>query len=210
MIRLAGTGLRERAGELGELAAQSGGGRRPAGREDQPPLIHDDCRHRSGSRSLRQRGLVGTAAGRHDAAFSLFERAHAELEALSQPFDRALIEADVGACLRRAGRRRLAVDHLRRAEATLARLGAAPYLTRVEQELAACGTHPSRHGVEARERLTPAELSVARLVANGKSNREAAAELVLSVKTIEHHLGRIYQKLGISSRTQLALYLTEH
>jgi DNA-binding NarL/FixJ family response regulator len=51
---------------------------------------------------------------------------------------------------------------------------------------------------------------VARLVANGKSNREAAAELVLSVKTIEHHLGRIYQKLGISSRTQLALYLTEH
>jgi DNA-binding NarL/FixJ family response regulator len=80
----------------------------------------------------------------------------------------------------------------------------------VEQELAACGIHPARDGVRARQRLTAAELSVARLVANGKSNREVAAELVLSVKTIEHHLGRIYQKLGISSRTQLTRHLSDH
>jgi DNA-binding NarL/FixJ family response regulator len=134
----------------------------------------------------------------------------AELEGLPQPFDRALVEADLGACLRRAGRRRLAADRLRQSEATLARLGAAPYLTRVQQELAACGIHPTRDRAEARERLTPAELSVARLVASGRSNREAAAELVLSVKTVEHHLGRIYQKLGIRSRTQLAVHLSEH
>jgi DNA-binding NarL/FixJ family response regulator len=73
-----------------------------------------------------------------------------------------------------------------------------------------CGIHPAREGVEARERLTPAELSVARLVASGKSNRDVAAELVLSVKTIEHHLGRIYRKLGIGSRTELALRLSEN
>jgi DNA-binding CsgD family transcriptional regulator len=162
------------------------------------------------ARSLRLRGLIETSGGRHDAAIQAFERALAELEGVPQPFDSALVEADLGACLRRAGRRGLAADRLRQSEATLARLGAAPYLTRVQRELAACGIHPTRDGVEARQRLTAAELSVARLVAKGKSNREAAAELVLSVKTIEHHLGRIYQKLGISSRTQLALHLTEH
>jgi DNA-binding CsgD family transcriptional regulator len=149
--------------------------------------------------SLRLRGLIETAAGRHDTAIRSFERALVEYESPSQPFDRALLEADLGACLRRAGDRRLGADHLRQAEATLARLGAAPDLTRVEQELAACGIHPAREGVEARARLTPAELAVARLVASGNSNREVAAELVLSVKTIEHHLGRIYRKLGITS-----------
>jgi DNA-binding CsgD family transcriptional regulator len=160
--------------------------------------------------SLRLRGLIATAAGRQDAAIRSFERALAEYQSLTQPFGRALLEADLGACLRRAGDRRLGADRLRRAEATLAGLGAAPYLTQVEQELAACGNHPARDGAGARQRLTPAELSVARLVANGRSNREAAAELVLSVKTIEHHLGRIYRKLGISSRTQLAVHLSEH
>jgi DNA-binding CsgD family transcriptional regulator len=161
------------------------------------------------ARALRLRGLSATAGGRHEEAIRSFECALAELEALSQPFDRALVEADLGACLRRAGRRRLAADRLRQSEATLARLGAAPYLRRVEQELAASGVHPIRDGVDARERLTPAELSVARLVANGKSNREVAAELVLSVKTIEHHLGRIYRKLGIGSRSQLAVRLNQ-
>jgi DNA-binding NarL/FixJ family response regulator len=56
----------------------------------------------------------------------------------------------------------------------------------------------------AQDRLTSAELALARLVAEGRSNRQAAAELVVSVKIIEHHLGRIYQKLDINSRTQLA------
>ena len=162
------------------------------------------------ARSLRLRGLIEAAADRYDAAIRTYERALAEYEALSQPFDRALVEADLGASLRRAGRRRLAADRLRQAEATFGRLGAASYLTRVEQELAACGIRPARKGGEARERLTPAELSVARLVASGKSNREVAAELILSVKTIEHHLGRIYRKLGIRSRTQLVFHLSDY
>lgn len=54
-------------------------------------------------------------------------------------------------------------------------------------------------------RLTPAERSVAYLVAQGKTNRQVATELVVSAKTIEHHLGHIYGKLGVRSRTQLAL-----
>jgi DNA-binding NarL/FixJ family response regulator len=63
---------------------------------------------------------------------------------------------------------------------------------------------PSREGTG---QLTPQELTVARLVATGHSNRKVAADLQLSVKTVEVHLTRIYAKLGIDSRTQLASHL---
>ena len=160
-------------------------------------------------RALRLRGLIAAAAAQYDNAIPLLESALAAFSSLPQPFDRALIEADLGACLRRAGQRRAAAERLSQARGTLERLHANPYLGRVEQELAACGLRPVRDPNEARERLTAAELAVARLVAYGKSNREVANELVLSPKTVEHHLGRIYQKLGISSRTQLAVRFSE-
>ncbi|OOL32847.1 hypothetical protein GQ85_04715, partial [Rhodococcus rhodochrous] len=59
-------------------------------------------------------------------------------------------------------------------------------------------------------RLTPQELQVARLAARGGTNREIAEQLFLSVKTIEMHLGRLYRKLGVRSRTQLANYLRDN
>ena len=58
-----------------------------------------------------------------------------------------------------------------------------------------------------REDLTPQERSVARLVASGLANREVAAELLVSVKTVEVHLTRIYAKLGVKSRAQLAVHV---
>jgi DNA-binding CsgD family transcriptional regulator len=161
------------------------------------------------ARSLRLRGLAEAAEGQHVAAIGSLERALAEFGPLTQPLDQAIAEADLGGCLRRAGRRRAAAGRFRNAEAALIQLGAAPYLVRIRQELAACGLQPARGKAEDGERLTPAELAVARLVSHGKSNREVASELVLSAKTVEHHLGRIYQKLGIGSRTQLALRLAE-
>ena len=159
--------------------------------------------------ALRLRGLAEAAAGRHETAIRRFEQALDEFELLSQPLDKAITEADLGGCLRRVGRRRAAAGRLRHAESVLALLGATPYLTRVRQELEACGLRPVRGKAESSERLTPAELAVARLVSCGKSNREVASELVLSTKTVEHHLGRIYQKLRICSRTQLAGRLAE-
>jgi len=161
------------------------------------------------ARALRLRGLAEAAAGRHETAIRRLEQALDEFEPLPLPFDKAITEVDIGGCLRRAGRRRAAAGRLRHAESALALLGAMPYLTRVRQELAACGLRPVRGKAETSERLTPAELAVARLVSCGKSNREVASELVLSTKTVEHHLGRIYQKLGICSRTQLALRFAE-
>ena len=83
-------------------------------------------------------------------------------------------------------------------------LGRRPALERCERELEACGLKPAKRGRNAPPELTPQEQAVARLVATGRTNREVAAELLLSVKTVEVHLTRIYAKLGVSSRSQLA------
>jgi DNA-binding CsgD family transcriptional regulator len=82
-------------------------------------------------------------------------------------------------------------------------LGAAPYQARAERKLDACGLWP-RARTGGPVALTPAEVAVARLVADGRTNREVARELVVSVKTVETHLGRVFAKLGVRSRTELA------
>jgi DNA-binding NarL/FixJ family response regulator len=65
-----------------------------------------------------------------------------------------------------------------------------------------------RRGSAIREDLSPAELQVAIVVARGATNREAAAELFLSPKTVDHHLSAVYSKLGLRSRTELAHLMT--
>jgi DNA-binding NarL/FixJ family response regulator len=94
---------------------------------------------------------------------------------------------------------------LRLASEGFDQLGATPWTTRAQVELRATGETPRRRGDESnRDQLTPHELQVALTVAGGASNREAAAALFLSPKTIEFHLARIYRKLGVRTRTQLA------
>lgn len=83
------------------------------------------------------------------------------------------------------------------------RLGAVPFLDRCERELSACGLAPGRRDQSHRARLSPQELAVATLVASGMSNPQVAAELIVSVKTIEFHLGNVYAKLGVSPATSL-------
>ena len=85
----------------------------------------------------------------------------------------------------------------------MADLGAHPFVARCDDELTACGL-PSRRASIDPLGLTPSELTVAHLVAQGLSNREAAARLYVSSKAVEYHLGHIYAKLGINSRRQLA------
>jgi DNA-binding NarL/FixJ family response regulator len=110
--------------------------------------------------------------------------------------------------LRRAGERRAAGDRLRAARDTFAGLGATPFLDSCNAELAACGLAVDRPPVTPLGRLTTQEQAVARLVCVGKSNREVAAELVISVKTVGYHLGNTYSKLGVNTRTQLAALLS--
>ena len=81
---------------------------------------------------------------------------------------------------------------------------ARPFLERCERELIACGLAPSKRRDFDPSRLTAQELAVARLVAGGMSNRQVAAELFISIKTVQFHLTNIYAKLGVGSRMELA------
>ena len=120
------------------------------------------------------------------------------------PFERARTELAWGERLRRSGRRTEARERLNRALRIFDRLGAAPWAERARGELRASGQSVLTPEQRAEDALTPQELQVAAIVAGGATNREAAAALFLSVKTIEFHLRHVYRKLGIRSRTELA------
>lgn len=92
---------------------------------------------------------------------------------------------------------------------TFCRLGAEPFARRCGDELAACGLSPRRRSSPAaRFELSPQELAVAKLVSTGATNREVATQLVVSVKTVEYHLGNLFAKLGVTSRRQLPARLS--
>jgi DNA-binding CsgD family transcriptional regulator len=112
-----------------------------------------------------------------------------------------------GQLMRRTGSRKDAVGRLRQALERYQALGAVPFIARTEQELAAChlpGTSATRQPVLA---LTSRETEVARLVGNGLSNPEIAAELFVSRKAVEYHLGNIYAKCGLSGRQELRRFV---
>jgi DNA-binding CsgD family transcriptional regulator len=96
---------------------------------------------------------------------------------------------------------------LRAALETFERLGAAPWAERARTELGATGETVGRAAASASGQLTPQELQVALIVAQGATNREAGAALFLSPKTVETHLSRVYRKLSVRSRTELAALL---
>jgi DNA-binding CsgD family transcriptional regulator len=85
--------------------------------------------------------------------------------------------------------------------------GAQPWVARVNGELRASGATLRR--VAENEQLTPSELRIATLVAEGRSNKEVAALLVLSPRTVEFHLGHAFRKLGVPNRTALARAISE-
>ena len=123
----------------------------------------------------------------------------------SRPFELARTELAYGEWLRRVRRRRSqARVHLRAALDVFDRLGATPWSQRAQLELRASGeTARPRPAAVALEQLTPQELQVARLAAQGGSNRDIAARLFLSPRTVGYHLHNVFAKLGISSRAEL-------
>ena len=149
--------------------------------------------------ALRSRALLLVARGESDAALAAAEEAAARLEAAGFPLDhgRALFVA--GDALRRLGERRRAAEKLEAARQIFAKLGAPLWQARAEKELRRASPRP-RHDGE----LTSAERRVTALVADGRTNREVAAQLFVATGTVEVHLTRIYRKLGVRSRTELA------
>jgi DNA-binding CsgD family transcriptional regulator len=152
----------------------------------------------------RLRARLHVARGEEDEARCAFEYALSRLDGLGRPFDQACTEEAYGGFLRRRGDRGAAATRLEAARAAFARLDARPFRLRADRELAACGLRPARRSEARHARLTPQELAVAARVASGMTNKEVAAELVVSVKTVEYHLGHVFSKLGVRSRTELA------
>ena len=133
-----------------------------------------------------------------------FDAALALHEGLPMPYERARTLLALGERLRRARRRADARGPLKEALDVFERLGARAWAERARSELRATGQQQARRTETAAEQLTPHELQIAVLVAQGMTNREAAAALFLSPKTIEYHLGQIYRKLDVRGRAQLA------
>ncbi|MFI9820495.1 AAA family ATPase [Streptomyces sp. NPDC052013] len=174
---------------------------------------HEDLAARRARRSAMARlgiarGRLTAAQGDIDGARRVFEQALTHLERLPLAYDRAGVNFAYGQTLRRAGKRRDADTVLRNARDTYAALGARTYVERCDRELKAGGLHAARltPGIS---RLTPQEQAVARLVADGATNQQAAVELFISVKTVQYHLTNIYSKLGIRSRSELAARFRE-
>jgi DNA-binding CsgD family transcriptional regulator len=138
-----------------------------------------------------------------DSAEPLFEESLTRASAAERPFERARMELAYGSSLRRRRRRVDAREHLRAALEVFHSLGATPWEERARAELRATGQF-ARRGPSQTHQLTPQEVQVARLVANGLPTRDVAAHLFLSPRTIDFHLHNIFTKTGITSRTELA------
>jgi DNA-binding CsgD family transcriptional regulator len=145
---------------------------------------------------------AGLARGGQEG-LALLHESVTTLERSPALLERAHSLAEFGAALRRSGERAAARDPLARALELAARCGARPLAARARDELKATGARPRRQWRTGVEALTPSELRVARLAAEGRSNREIAYELYVTLKAIEGHLARAYAKLGIEGRAQL-------
>jgi DNA-binding CsgD family transcriptional regulator len=150
----------------------------------------------------RCRGLVRLAQGDPDGAFAAFNEALGEHERLNIPFDRGRTLLALGILQRRANQRRAARASLEAALALFEELGAHLWAENARAELKRIAGRTPTGDV-----LTPTERRVAELVADGHSNKEIAATLVVTVKAVEAHLTRIYGKLNIRSRTELTRLL---
>lgn len=151
----------------------------------------------------RIRCLVASARGDLEASMRDFDRALAAHDSLAMPLERARTLLAYGTTLRRAKQKRPARQRLEEALVIFNSLGAAAWIKRAEAELSRIAPAPAGVGS-----LTPTEARVAELVASGRTNKEVAADLFLSVKTVEANLSRVYAKLSVRSRTELAARLT--
>jgi DNA-binding CsgD family transcriptional regulator len=151
----------------------------------------------------RCRGLLRGAEGDPAEAVDWFDRAIGVFDGtLTMPFERARTLYLRGQAHRRAGHRRSARADLAEARTVFDTLGAGAWLARATQELGRLGGRAPSGST-----LTAAELAVAELATTGRSNREIAAELGVSVRTIESQLATVYRKLEVHSRGQLAAAL---
>jgi DNA-binding NarL/FixJ family response regulator len=117
------------------------------------------------------------------------------------PYEEAQSRLEYGRFLRHIGQRRSAVKELSAARSLFSGLGAQPFRDRCDSEL---GYDAQALPLASPLPLTPRQLTVARAVASGKSNRDVAMDLYISVKTVEFHVNQILIRLGVDSRAEIA------
>jgi DNA-binding CsgD family transcriptional regulator len=150
--------------------------------------------------ALRALGLIEQG----DDGIEFLGESVAHLEQSLARLEHALALLELGAAIRRAGRRADAREPLRQALELARGCGADAVAARAHDELVTAGARPRRDPTESRSNLTASELRVARLAAEGMTNREIAQALFVTENTIETHLRSVFRKLEIGSRSQLA------
>ena len=165
------------------------------------------CSRRSAmAAASRARGILEATRKHPDDALAAFDASLRHLGGLGMPMEEAMTRLERGRLLRRLSQRRSATRELGAARALFAGLDAQPFLLRCDKELCA---DPQAVTGPVQSFLTGRQLSVAQAAAAGKSNREIAADLYISVKTVEFHLSQILARLGVDSRTQIARALAD-
>lgn len=160
-------------------------------------------RERELAGAARARGLIAAARGDLETAERLLDDAAMRHDAAGDPFGRARSRLASGLVQRRLRRKRLARASLESARKAFDELGATTWSAEATAELARIG------GRERIEGMSPSERRVAELVADGRTNRDIAAALFLTERTVASHLTHVYAKLGVRSRTELARFVAE-
>ena len=153
-------------------------------------------------------GWLAEQQGTPDEARLIYQRGE-DTASTESPVHTARLLLAHGRLLRRTGERRQAVERLRRANGLYLALRAAPFIARTDEELAACGLRQDPAKRSSTLEMTDRETEVAHLIEQGMTNAEIAAELFITPKAVEYHLGNIYAKFGLTGRRQLRRLLSD-
>jgi DNA-binding CsgD family transcriptional regulator len=169
-------------------------------------LVEEELRDATTCGLARCRGVALRAAGCLEGGgrgIELLEESLIVLQDTEAPLESARTLVELGAAMRRANRRVIAREPLLAGLDLAQRCGADRLAARAVEELRATGARPRRRAVSGPDALTSSEGRVARMAADGMSNREIAQSLFVTAKTVENQLGAVYRKLGVRSRDQL-------
>jgi len=189
------------AGELIEAASRSGRDHRA---EEALEVLSESTRASGTPWAMGVEARLRALLARGEAAEALYRESIDRLRPTRLRLDLARAHLLYGEWLRRERRRVDARNELRAAHELFSDFGMQAFAERARVELQATGEHARKRSVDTTDQLTPQEAQVARLAAHGNTNREIAAQMFISPSTVEYHLRKVFRKLDVKSRTQLA------